>query len=615
LQNLENLIEQDRALFSKVAVSAENDPVALQDSSLVEMLQIDPYYLSSILLNSSEQYLNHINTDECLFFSSLEANLLDTEKKNFKGHILRYKKPKSETFASAIMQEDKFFKIIYSKKCKNNLEIAKLFKRDDITNSIKGTTFTKPKNRMQCSQIYNSWKSNSYTPYLCQVPEVIDKGFGAREFIRLNPDAGSVESFSYYRDKISYAAKLEKEISYEHRSYIATLCKNLDSEENFCSTFLDLDFWKKVEIGDQPLYYMKYRCPNLTGSGELFRKQLKECADILAENENLCRTYDFEGMNGLFPMPSCNQITRALASSRFISNFNDCPSHIENEGITNLHRLMMHFDPQPMISKPESCLAEVNLNFVTLQSRFEVEKSSALKICYRDRIINQDVCLPYVPGHHPSSALAETKVVTRILSKTKGHNEKDECKVVETSKFNPSRLEYKVGCFIIFDQDQCTPLQCPKQIIYNQNLVKDLRYEGEPLFYYFATSYVNTKHAGENMVSEVLKLEKKELKNLTEINFFLEQNPLGLIHGVGCAEDLLPHFFKRRAFNECRPLPFIIDGVRKDKEHFLTVFRSSIHSIHSPELVPFNFVFTAISNYQFIHPLKTWTLYGLRKIK
>ena len=89
------------------------------------------------------------------------------------------------------------------------------------------------------------------------------------------------------------------------------------------------------------------------------------------------------------------------------------------------------------------------------------------------------------------------------------------------------------------------------------------------------------------------------------------KNKKGIIHGIGCAEDLLPSFFKTKAFNQCSPLPFIIDGMLKENDKVVFVTRSGADSLQAPRLVGWSLVYSAVKSYQRTHPLKLWTLDGL----
>ena len=523
------------------------------------------------------------------------------------------KKNENKEFTSAYLNKKKFFEIFYQTTCKSNLQIRKLFTNESLSSTIQGLNFIKPKNEKQCQQIFKSWNKNPYTPYLCRLPNILDQSFRARLTLRQVTDT-DFEKFSKLQSQITLGTRITKDISFKKRSFVRNLCQHINDQEKFCDTYLKLDLWQKVKNLDQPDYYLKFRCMK-NESQKLTRAELSQCADALSDNDNLCRIHDFFGHHALFPMPGCKDTSTRLMSSHLNISYLDCPTKVENEGIINMHRLVMHFNPRKVDKSLSSCVAETNLSFAKLNLDYGNDKAWPLKICYDDKILQIQKCTPYVPGHHPTSKLSETKVLTDILVKTRGHDSTKECRLIDFTKYNPDLLEFKTGCYVVFDQNKCQPLNCPKKIIYNQVQVTGLRYTGIPLFHYFETSYSDKKLSANNILAESLRLQSKQLENLTEINYFLKTNKNGLIHGIACAEDLHPRVIKREGLYSCRPLPFIVDGlIQKDSKTYMTL-RSAINHLHAPGLISFNNLYTAIKNFQIHHPLKLWTLYGLKKNK
>ncbi|MCR9206039.1 MAG: hypothetical protein NXH75_15760, partial [Halobacteriovoraceae bacterium] len=186
-----------------------------------------------------------------------------------------------------------------------------------------------------------------------------------------------------------------------------------------------------------------------------------------------------------------------------------------------------------------------------------------------------------------------------------------QCRMVEKKRYNPALLEFKNGCFIVFDEKNCSNSFCPKKIYIDEDQYQGLKFIGTTAFDYIPNSWRNQKKSGLTMLEEGYKLRSKKLRNLTELEVFLRQKKSRIIHGVGCAEDLLPRFFRREVFNECKPLPFLIDGVVKEGENMYLVMRTSVDDLHSPRLVPWNWVFTGVMKYQSHQPLNQWTLYGI----
>ncbi|MCY4524574.1 MAG: hypothetical protein OXB84_07540, partial [Halobacteriovoraceae bacterium] len=112
-----------------------------------------------------------------------------------------------------------------------------------------------------------------------------------------------------------------------------------------------------------------------------------------------------------------------------------------------------------------------------------------------------------------------------------------------------------------------------------------------------------------NLLAKSHKLRNRSIKNLTELRFFLKRGHVA--HGIGCMEDIYPLRFKKRTLNDCKPLPFIIDGMVTQKKNSFLVVRTALDDIHHPRLINWQFIYSSLMAYQKLHPLKSWMLYGL----
>ena len=124
---------------------------------------------------------------------------------------------------------------------------------------------------------------------------------------------------------------------------------------------------------------------------------------------------------------------------------------------------------------------------------------------------------------------------------------------------------------------------------------------------------MNERYAFTNLVNEVYKTQERIIRNYTDLTFQLDKLSNGIVHGIGCAEDLVPETFQRSSIYQCQPLPFIIDGVTKRNGENFVVTRLSIDDIHTPRLIQWTNIYNSVSAYQELHPLNTWTLYGIKK--
>ena len=140
----------------------------------------------------------------------------------------------------------------------------------------------------------------------------------------------------------------------------------------------------------------------------------------------------------------------------------------------------------------------------------------------------------------------------------------------------------------------------------------NVAYEGDLNFDYFPNDYINEQYSLVSMISESMKKKGKIIRSLTDLeNYFKDFND-AIIHGVGCGEDLYPEFFKKTMLNQCMPIPFIIDGIKIHKGQKKIIFHASIDQLQSPRMLTWNLVFNAVSNFKLIHPLNTWTMYGIK---
>jgi hypothetical protein len=203
------------------------------------------------------------------------------------------------------------------------------------------------------------------------------------------------------------------------------------------------------------------------------------------------------------------------------------------------------------------------------------------------------------------------KVVAEILYRTKGAPQNVKCQIVSSETYNPTLLEYRYGCFIVYDPANCGLAQCDHRVVYNEREIKDLKLRGQLALDYFPTSLTTEKYSQTYILQRDAQKKTRAVQTLPAIEIFFKNNPKGLIHGVGCAEDLLPSFFRKHTFNQCTPLPFIVDGILKQGDRVALVTRSAADNVHAPRLVSWGLVYSAVKTYQWHHPLKLWTLHAI----
>ncbi len=590
IESFERLSELSKEQFQKNKSRVQSQVNILTDIAGLPDVKLDPEFLKNLIINSDERFLLLSNKDECRFFSTLETNLLKTSDGNSDTIIVNFKNSKNEIVAAAIPRQD-FFEQIYKKKCLNNREFSVLFSEANVQKTIDGIKFTVPKNKNECQAIHKEWIDNSYTPYLCRIQQIIK-----RSPIKSQSD--------FYTERVPLMK----------RTYLDNLCGSLSTPELFCESYLKSDVWNKAVNSEIPAYKMNYKCQNLMNKTDsLTNIDIRNCAAKLATDNQFCETRGNKNFSSNFPLQNCNNISIALNNAKLVTDYHDCPGAIDNEALTNVHRIVNHFSPRKIVSSRETCSGETNYTFARLNLDLKHLAGWPLKVCYLNRIDNKEACTSYIPGSRPDEPLSEDQVIAKILYLQKGAPAKTTCRIVDSKTYNPLRSDFKFGCFIVYNADNCTTLSCDKKVVWDEKHQEDIKFIGKPVFDYFPTAFMNERYAFINMINEVHGTQERTIKNFTDLAFQIEKIANSIVHGIGCVEDLLPETFYRAAINQCHPMPFIIDGVVRKSNENLLVIRLAIEDVHTPRLIQWSNIFNSVSAYQELHPLNTWTLYGIKK--
>ncbi|OUR98936.1 hypothetical protein A9Q84_05860 [Halobacteriovorax marinus] len=612
IESLLQIIEIEKNQYTNLIKESEKKSLLITSADQIKDLKLDPFFVKSLLLNSDNKYLQFLKDgrDECQLISLFQNNLLKTSRGLINTVIINYL-DKDGSRKRGLLTKNNFLEIYFKKKCINNKELGDLFNIKNIKRTVKGISLLTPKNQKECSQILNDWLDNPNTPFLCGINETMVRGEKAARVLPLT-DKVQRRSRAELQRRIRESKKVSSQIPYFQRTYLKNLCGNIDNKKLFCDKYLAKDIWSKIVTGEKPDYLLKYKCKNVLRKEKLTKTEIKKCALKFKSEPNYCITNGNNKHLSLFPLENCHNISKALNHSRLITKYHDCPGGIDNEGIINIHRIMSHFNPTELPSTEITCASEPNLTFAKLNIQSNNSRGWPLKICFKNLATENKECYPYVPGASTSDKLSEDKVISKILKKVERTPFEVKCKLTNSRVYNPNRLGYKAGCFIVYDPGNCTTMHCPKEVYYETKLIDYLIYEGKILYDYFPTSFSNEKYATSNLMKETLKRDSKLIRNLTALKFFFENSKTGIVHGLGCAEDIQPQVFHRRLLNQCTPLPFIIDGISKEEGRTKLVFRSSISDIHTPKLMEWNILFNAVANYKELHPLSTWTLYGIK---
>lgn len=609
IQTLQTIVNDHRGDYAKYIQKLRTgfNPSQIPADWSKQDIEIDSLFLQSISLHSDEKYLKLVNLNDCSFAALLENDLLKTTLGYPKDIPIILKKEKR----TVLIPKEEFTKGIYQNKCFNYLQISKLFESLNLRNTLKAIDYKTPKSQVECDNILKDWYTNPYLPYLCEVPEKITRGQRARLYLNQNPGV-SIAQRKLMNARIRDGEFFEKNSNFFQQNYFRNLCNSVNDKKIFCSPYLADDVWSKVLNGEKPKYILENLCRNFFGNQSLSKKQLQRCVKKFKDEPHICTTRGQDGYPSLFPRPNCNALSVALNNGRLKTKYTDCPGRINNSALTNTHRVINHLFDNSFESSPNSCHSEANFNISKLSIESKTEEIWPLKVCYKDLVDKKKQCELYIPGDYKAVDYNEEIVVRNILFKLNKVKDYKTCRLVSKREYKPVKLEYKNGCFIVYDDKSCSNSFCERKIFVDKEEIKQISYEGIVAFDYFPTNYINSKSSIQKLIETYYKKKFQAIKNITELEVYLKNKSDGIIQGVGCSEDIYPRFFSRKSLNQCTPLPFIIDGAITKNENKLLVFRSSLDSVHYPRLVPWNFVFTGLSNMKEQHPLKSWLLYGTK---
>lgn len=611
IESLELLLDLHKKQYKLLSSKVRRNPKVLSNIANIKELDLHPFFVQSILFHSDDKYLHLAGTNKCQFYSLLENDLLKTAEGRISNVIINFTTTDGKK-ESAILTKNDFINQVYKKYCPNKKETSILFSDESLKSTLKKIDFPTPENKKDCEAILEDWQRNPFTPYLCKIPEAVQRGKIAQK--RLDKtDNANFGRRRYLVEVIRRSNYLEKQVPYFERSYLNNLCYGLSNVDKFCRPYTANDVWSKVLSGEFANYYLAPKCRASLNKKSLTKSQLKTCATKYKSEPKYCINKSKGSFKSFGPMPNCEDISEALMVSQLETDYHDCPGYIDNEGMINIFRIINHLDGKKFASTPKSCVNEVNQTFASLLFDFDYEEGWPLRLCYQDRIDDVEKCLPYIPGNNETDKMSEGSVVSNILHKTRGYPSNTKCEVISKKRFNPNFLEYKTGCYVVYNPEQCTNQYCPKKVLYNLKEINDIKYVGKAVFDYFPTSFKKEKFSLTNILKEVFKLKNLKIRNFTDLIYFLDRKPSNIVHGIGCAEDLAPANFKKTGLNQCKPLPFIIDGYIKNGTQVNMVTRLAIDDIHSPRLIPWNFIFNSVASYKVLHPLDTWTLYGIQE--
>lgn len=599
IERLDHFVYDHRIKFQEYVqvIKSKSDQSQLSE---IENIKIDAFFLRSLIFHSNFKYIKTSNTNICSFYLLLQEDLLKTTLGRIEAVVVRVKFKKEEDYQPYYMKKKDFINYIKKKKCFENNDIEKLFNLENLKETMKLISFKKPKDKKECSKILNDWKENKYIYSLCGLDHKIKKGDLAQRKNSLDKNLTFLERRNLQKDIFNRNALLNI-ISKFERSYISNLCEGINDEKKFCKKYLESNFWIRILNGELKEEKLSYLCSNFLKKKKVNRADLKKCVKSFNRNKKIC----INKVGGESSV-NCEQLAEALEIGNLNTNYRDCPKEIGNGSILNIYRIINHFKGQNKSFFKERCSFQTYFEYKNLFNRDNYEDVWGLKICFPERYRKKEVCKSYLPGFNLKDERAENRVMEKVIRDSVDRGFSGKCLFLKKKEALKG-----FGCFISIDKSSCEGDICKRKVYYNKKEVKEIKYKGKTVSHYFQNNKKHSYFTLNNMIKEKLKKKLKKIKSFSELKIFLN-DPKSIIHGIGCVENLTPSFLKSRSFNQCHPMPFIIDGFKEKKDGLYVSFRSSSDNLHIPRLINWRNIYNSVEIYSKLNPQRIWTLNGIK---
>ena len=597
LESLEKLIQIDNTKFAKKSDLLIRGGKTVTELKNVTSLELDPDYLNSIILHSSPGYVQLASTNKCQFYHAIINDLLKNSKGVLKNVFVTYLNKNQERDSATLLKKD-FINKVAEIECPDTPKLIEQFQVKNLDTTIKDANFDAPTGKDQCHNIYIDWLNNTKTAYFCKLHEFM---------IEAHSKAGDPKNLV---QRQAILAILEKKLDVTERDYLKNLCENLDNEKIFCEEFLNVSFWSKVASGAENKIYAEDICHQALGTSTINKIQLKQCVSKMRKENDFC-LYPTGRNQGLVPGPQCDTLAAALNYSSLRADYKDCPASSDQQAVTNMARIILHMGKGKIAPFNGPCSVISSAVTYDFNKKFNNDENWKLEACFYDALAEKDVCYKTFFGGYDDAPESYNVVVAEILKKSRGADQSLKCEMLDSEDYNPFLLQFKTGCFIIYERNRCFTSECKHKVIYNDRTIDFIKLKNRVGIDYFATNVVEERFSQHYLLTHDYQKSGKRMNNVGTIVSFFKKSKNGIIHGVGCAEDLLPSFFKTHAFSQCTPLPFIIDGIIRENDKTVFVTRSAVDTLQAPRLVSWSLIYSAVKSYQHSHPLRTWTLYGL----
>lgn len=594
--NFENLLESQKEAINQSLNTFINEDFNLNNIKDIQTVRLSDEYLNLILLNTPYRYLSLARNDKCALYDLMNTNLLNLPGGKVKKVVFTFENTNGKEVNQALSLKD-FLRQIAYKQCPSNKKFKSFFTLNNLRSTLKNLKIKAPTSEEACVKDMQNFEKDLKAPFICDLVEEI-KNINSYKIQLRNISRVDYTKRSDLELKLSRASSYQKIISNNAYDLLEGKCKNLGDPKLYCEQYFKESLWSQLFYQENQKDRLEFFCPDMN---------TKNCIKELNSNDSSC-FYRNSNFDSLMPLPTCSRISQAISRSRLKYNYNDCPGKTGNESVTSFSRVLNHFTPIPLNN---SCEVNSTLPFASFIGEVSEYEQWQISICFNDTLIGNDkVCYPTLLGEANGSNISLSKVLGKIASRLRGFNG-EKCSMVPEKEYNPSLLKFKNGCHILIPTQGCYGTHCDFKVMLGDQkfdkfkIVSDLQFELLPI------DFVNENKSIIKLFQNNKKMNVKAIKNMSSFLRNYKNHKSAVFLGMGCAEELLPSYFKRFQLNQCTALPFIADGYIESEGAYSLTIRSSFDSIQIPRVISWSLISESIKAYMNLHPTSAWGFYAI----
>ena len=594
--------EAAKKSFEKRVNKLINQDFSFSDIKDISSVKLDHRFITTLNFYTASRYMNMSTMDQCSIYDLFSTDLAKDALGELNYIIFDYEDKNGKIRKHALKKNIFLEKIAYEA-CPKIKTFKQYFTLANISNLLKTIQIAIPKSHPQCIKMLEEFQKDPKSIYLCDIVEKVRK-LPKNEIILRNMPKVQTRQYRDLKTQISISKKYKEKLNKKSYEYLESMCLGVNSKKKYCDDQLRVNYWSKMMKSNLKTHSFKHFCPVSFKN----KSKLKECVSELNNRPERCY---YSQQKSLQPMPDCNRLAQTLNISRLYTEYKDCPGNSGSEAVTHFSRVLNHVD-NSYNTQSEACFLNSSEPIATFDKSYLEEGFWNVKLCYEDKLKRKKICYPTLMGKAKNDDLSLTTVVGKILSRLKGfNNQSEQCEIIPAKQYKPALLKYKSGCWIVRSQNNCFGTNCKFKVKMGEQEFTNFTYESNIDFDFFPNNFKNENKSIIKLLKRHKKKKTKPIRNISSFKRIFDKHPQSIFVGVGCAEALLPNFFKSQYINQCTITPFIVDGLITDEGLFSMVVRSSFDNVHAPRVVPWKYVFESISQYQKIQPLNIWSFYAL----